>query len=123
MKRPSNAAVKSAPARPPANTIHLTATEAQSQFGRMFDQALSGRVVVISKHNAPRAVLISVERYEALLKAGSVALDSLSNEFDALLEGMQATGARGAMQRAFSASPDKLAKAAVSQASKRRSAR
>jgi prevent-host-death family protein len=101
----------------------VTATEAQNEFGRVFDTALRDQVVVITKHNAPRAVLLSIDRYNALVGASAAALDTLTSEFDTLLERMQSSTARAAMQRAFNASPGKLGPMAVEEAKPRARAR
>jgi len=94
----------------------VTATEAQNEFGRVFDSAARDQVVVITKHNAPRVVLLSIDRYNALVGAGAAALDTLTSEFDTLLERMQSPTARAAMRTAFDASPRKLGEAAVAEA-------
>ncbi len=101
----------------------VTATEAQNEFGRVFDTALRDQVVVITKHNAPRAVLLSIDRYNALVGASAAALDTLTSEFDALLERMQSSTARDAMQRAFNLSPKKLGAMAVKEGKPRTRAR
>ena len=75
---------------------------------------------MITKHNAPKAVLISVEEFEALPRPREVKLDALTEYFDGLLERMQAPGARAAMQAAFDASPAQLGRAAVIGARRRR---
>jgi prevent-host-death family protein len=96
-----------------------TATEAKNEFGRILDQAAQGVTVVITKHDAPRAVLISVERFNALRQAPQLKLDALTAEFDDLLAGMQTSTARNAMERSFNASPGQLGKAAIRAARKR----
>jgi prevent-host-death family protein len=100
----------------PDGTLTFTSTEAQSQFGRVFDTAVGDQVVVITRHNAPRAVLMSIDRYNALLGAGAAALDSLASEFDALLDRLQAPAARSGLQQAFDAPPHELARAAIAEA-------
>ena len=97
----------------------VTATVAQNEFGRVFDAAVCGQVVVITKHNAPRVVLLSIDRYNALVRARAAALDTLTSEFDALLERMQSSTARAGMQRAFNVSPRKLGAMAVKEAKPR----
>jgi len=94
-------------------SISVTATEAQNEFGRILDTVVQDRVVVITRHNAPRAVMISVERYDALTGAETAMLDTLTAEFDALLERMQTPEVRAATRRAFDASPDELRQAAM----------
>jgi len=96
-----------------------TATEAKNEFGRVLDQAIQGATVVITKHDAPRAVLISMEKFNALQQAPQLKLDTLGAEFDSVLAKMQSATARAGMQRAFLASPEELGKAAVAAASKR----
>jgi antitoxin Phd len=96
-----------------------TATEAKNEFGRVLDEALQGATVVITKHDAPRAVLMSIDTFNALKQAPQLKLDTLSSEFDALLLRMQTATARTAMEKAFNASPDRLSKAALAAARKR----
>ncbi len=96
-----------------------TATEVKNEFGRVLDEALRGETVVITKHDAPRAVLISLDKFKALEQAPQLKLNTLRSEFDALLFHMQTEKARGAMERAFHASPEDLGKAAVAAARKR----
>ena len=75
--------------------------------------------MVITRHDAPKAVLISFEEYNQLKGAGAAQLDRLTGEFDALLEGMQRPSSRAAMKTAFGASPKQLGRAAVAAARKR----
>jgi hypothetical protein len=75
--------------------------------------------VVITKHDAPKAVLLSVDEFTALTKVTEGALDTLSAEFDTLLARMQTPRARAGMKAAFAASPKELGKAAVAAARKR----
>lgn len=99
--------------------ISVTATEAQNEFGRMLDTVAQGRLVLITRHNTPRAVLMSVDRFEALSRAGETVLDTLTAEFDALLERMQKPRSRAGMRKAFGASPAQLGRAAVKAARNR----
>lgn len=105
------------PAR--AERISVTATQAQNEFGRMLDAVAQDHVVVITKHNTPRASNLSIARFEALSRADETVLDALTGEFDALLERMQTPEARAAMRRAFAASPEELGQAAVAAAERR----
>lgn len=117
------AATPSIPAAVLAEPITVTATEAQNEFGRVFDSAVRDHVVIITRHNAPRAVLLSIDRYNALVGAGAAALDTLAGEFDALLARMQSPKAQAGMRRAFGASPQELGQAAVAAAKPRGRAR
>jgi len=72
--------------------------------------------VIITKHDAPKAILISVDEFNALSRGREAKLDTLGEEFDALLARMQTPKARLAMKTAFHASPKQLGKAAVATA-------
>jgi prevent-host-death family protein len=97
----------------------FTSTVAKNEFGRILEIALRGRVVVITKHDAPKAVLVSLDDFNALTGSVDMTLDTLSGEFDAMLTRMQGPKARAAMKAAYEASPKELGKAAVAAARKR----
>ncbi len=97
----------------------VSASEAKSEFGRVLEMAIQGDAVVITKHDSPKAVLISVENFNALSGAAETKLDTLSREFDALLARMQTSTARRGMKAAFAASGKRLGKAAVAAARSR----
>jgi antitoxin Phd len=98
---------------------NVAATRFKNEFGAIFEQAVLGGAVAITKHDAPKAVLISYDEFRALVRARSPGLDDLGARFDALLEGMQAPRAKRGMAAAFDASPAKLGRAAVKAARKR----
>jgi len=100
-------------------TASVTATDAKREFGRVLETVIQGRVVVITKHDAPKAVLISVDEFDALSRASEARLDTLSQQFDALLGRMQLPKVRAGMKAAFDASPKQLGKAAVAVARRR----
>ena len=97
----------------------ITATDAKNEFGRVLEMAIQGGIVVITKHDEPKAVLISVREFNALTNANRIKLDALSGEFDALLARMQTPAARAGMKAAFEASPKQMGNAAVAAARKR----
>ena len=43
----------------------FTATEVKNEFGRILEKAIQGETVVITKHHAAKAVLISVDQFNA----------------------------------------------------------
>ncbi|HZQ90579.1 MAG TPA: type II toxin-antitoxin system prevent-host-death family antitoxin [Terriglobales bacterium] len=96
-----------------------TATAAKNEFGRMLEQALRGETVVITKHQTPKAVLMSMEQFTALRRAPEAQLEALSREYDALLARMQSPRAAAQLSAAFHATPAQLGKAAVAAARKR----
>jgi prevent-host-death family protein len=94
------------------NSISVSATEAQNEFGRILDTVAKDRVVVITRHNTPKAVLMSVGQFEALTGEDTL-LDTLTAEFDALLDRMQRPEVRAALREAYHASPEEFGEAAV----------
>ena len=99
--------------------VEVAATRFKNEFGAIFEQATLGGAVAITKHDAPKAVLISYGEFQALMRARSPGLDDLGAQFDALLESMQAPKVKKGMVAAFDASPAKLGRAAVKAARKR----
>ena len=99
--------------------IRISATEAKNKLGEVLDSVLQSGMVLITKHETPRAVLLSMEEYGALSHTTQTRLDTLNGEFDALLARMQTAKARAGMKSAFAASPKQLGKAAVEAARKR----
>jgi antitoxin Phd len=102
-----------------AGSASFTATEAKNEFGQILEKAIHGTTVVITKHDRPKAVLISVDQFNALKHAPENSMEELSREFDVLLASMQSDKARAGMKTAFRASPQQLGKAAVAAARKR----
>ena len=80
---------------------------------------IQGGKVVITKHDSPKAILLSMDEFNALSNAHRAELEALSEEFDGLLARMQTPAARASMNAAFHAMPKKLGKAAVAAARRR----
>lgn len=97
----------------------FTATDAKNEFGRVLDAAMEKGAVAITRRDARKAVLVSVDEFDALVSAGGRTLEKLTAEFDEQLARMQTTRARKGMAGAFSATPARLGKAAVKAAKKR----
>lgn len=98
----------------------VAATRFKNEFGAMFEQAALGGAVAITKHDAPKAVLISYDEFRALMRARSPDLAELESQFDALLERMQSPRSKAAMAAAFDAAPDKLGRVALKAVRKHR---
>jgi len=103
----------------PMQSVAVSATDAKNEFGRILETVIQGGKVVITKHDSPKAVLISMDEFNALSNAHKAELEALSEEFDGLLVGMQTPAARAAMNAAFHAMPRELGKAAAAAAGKR----
>ena len=67
----------------------VPATRFKNEFGAIFERATQGGAVAITRHDAPKAVLVSYEEFKALVDARMPALDALTARFDALLARMQ----------------------------------
>ncbi|MGH9788439.1 MAG: type II toxin-antitoxin system prevent-host-death family antitoxin [Candidatus Acidiferrales bacterium] len=96
-----------------AEAARVSATEAKNEFGRVLESVLRGEFVVITKHADPKAVLMSVDEFNALSYAPTTVLDTLSDEFDALLARLQTPKARRGLKAAFDAAPEDLGRAAL----------
>jgi antitoxin Phd len=97
----------------------FTATDAKDEFGRVLDTAVEEDAVAITRHGAPKAVLLAIDEYDALVVAGERTLDLFTSEFDELLARMQTPGARKGMADACNATPTRLGRSAVAAAKKR----
>lgn len=95
------------------NISTVAATRVKNEFAAILDQAASGGAVAITRHDTPKAVLLSYEEFESLVKARARTLDDLSTEFEELLARMQTPGAKKGVATAFNASPAQLGRAAV----------
>lgn len=96
----------------------IAATKVKNEFGAILEQTMHNGAVVITRHDAPKAVLLSFAEFESLVRERSRSLDDLNGEFDSLLVRMQAPQARKGVEAAFSASPDDLGRIAVTAAKK-----
>jgi antitoxin Phd len=98
----------------------VPASRFKNEFGAMFERAAHGAAVAITRHDAPKAVLISYAEFKALVESRTPALDALSSRFDELLARMQTPQARKAVAAAFDASPAALGRSAVKAAARKR---
>ena len=96
----------------------VPATRLKNEFGTIFEQAVRNGAIAITKHDTARAILISVEEFEALVGERSNSLDKLSGQFEGLLARMQVPAAKKGIAAAFQASPKTVGRAAVKAARK-----
>lgn len=97
----------------------VSATEAKNAFGRVLDTALTRGVVAITKREKVRAVVLSLEAYDALVNNAARMLGALDAEFETLVGAMRTPRARAAGDALFAAKPGALGRAAVKAARKR----
>lgn len=98
----------------------VAATKVKNEFGAILEKTMQSGAVAITRHDRPKAVLLSFAEFESLVKERSRSLNDLNAEFDELLTRMQTPQARKGVEAAFNASPDELGSAAVTAAKKHR---
>ena len=104
----------STPAPRVAEMPTISATELKNATADVFEQVASRRAVAITRHEKPRAVLLSVEQYEALTgQQNPDWLEKLHEEYRGLLDRMQGPEQRAAAEKLFKATPEELGEAAV----------
>jgi antitoxin Phd len=91
----------------------VAATKVKNEFGAILEQTLHSGAVAITRHDTPKAVLLSFAEFESLVNERSRSLDDLNAEFDELLTQMQTPSAQKGVEAAFNASPAELGRAAV----------
>jgi len=62
----------------------VAATRLKNEFGAVLDQAVRGGAVAITRHDTPRAVLVSYDEFQALIRERSPSLHDLTAEYDVL---------------------------------------
>ena len=92
----------------------ISATELKNATADVFEQVAARRAVAITRHDKPRAVLLSIDQYEALTAPHNPPwLQQLHDEYRGLLDRMQGPEQRAAVEKLFKATPEELGEAAV----------
>ena len=99
--------------RSAATTRSVPATSAKNEFASVLDAAVQDGAVVITKHDSPKAVLVSIDRVSELLAKHEPNLKALTQEFDDMVSRMRTTKAREAARGLFTAPPASFGEAAV----------
>lgn len=95
--------------------MSVTATEAQNNFGRVLGKAARDGVVYITKYDRPAAVVLSIDRFEALSRSDSDSprLEELTREFDDRVARMQTPDAAVGADAFFGLGTEDLGEAAL----------
>ena len=101
----------------------IPAEELKNAPGSVLDQAASGRAVVVTRRSTPRAVILSIEDFQALARDRSPGLGELEGRFDDLVASMQTKQSRAGAAALFRATPEELGRSAVAAARKPRTRR
>jgi prevent-host-death family protein len=104
---------------PPSELESVSATEAKNSFGTVLDKVMAGSKIAITKYEEIRAIVLSVQDYEALLSNQYDPLRALRGEFEELVDRMQTAKAAASGHALFEAAPARLGRAAVASARKR----
>ncbi len=91
----------------------VSATNLVAGMQKVTSTVMAQGAVVITRHDAPAMVLMSVDRYLRLEQAAEPNLDALTRQFDDMFAAMQGDAAAAAMADAFAMTPQQLGRAAV----------
>ena len=91
----------------------ITATELKNATADVFEQVAAKQAIAITRHEKPRAILLSVEQYEALAGHRPEWLEKLHEEYRGMLDRMQGPEQRAGAEKLFRATPEELGQAAL----------
>jgi len=91
----------------------VSATHLVAGMQKVTSTVMAQGAVVITRHDEPSMVLLSVDRYLQLEQAAEPNLDALTQQFDDMFAAMQGDRAAAAMADAFAMTPQQLGRAAV----------
>jgi len=91
----------------------VSATRLVSGMQKVTSDVMTHGAVVVTRHDQPAMVLMSIDRYLALEQAAEPDLDALTRQFDDMFSRMQGDEAAQPMSDAFAMAPAELGKAAV----------
>lgn len=106
---------KSSPAEGVTGSDRLprsSSSELKSNTGEVLRRASRG-ALAITRHSRTEFVILPAAQYEELVSQSAAALTTMSAEFDSLVARMNTPAAAKGFQSLFSATPEKLGKAAV----------
>lgn len=90
----------------------VSATDLKKRLASVLDGVAHHQPVVISRHDQPTAVLISLEDYTQLVEQIPDPIEALRQQFASLLQRASAPGAEAASDQVYAGTPDELAAAA-----------
>ena len=90
----------------------VSTTELAGAIQKVTGAVVSAGAVLVTKHDQPAMVLVSVDRYLQLTRAAEPDLTALTRRFDDMVERMQGADAERRMAEAFAMSPAELGAAA-----------
>jgi len=104
------------PTYPGAKIMSFTRTALAGEIQKVSKAVQAQGEVVITSHNKPEMVLMTVERYAELQQASRPSLDNLTQEFDQLIAQMQNVEAPAGAAAAFAMSGAEIGQIALAAA-------
>jgi hypothetical protein len=95
------------------NLPSFSATTLVSAMQKVTSAVMTHGAVVVTRHDEPSMVLMSVNRYLQLEQAAEPNLDALTRQFDDMFAKMQGADALQGMADAFAMTPEQLGRAAI----------
>ena len=105
-----------APIYPSAKIMSFTRTALAGEIQRVSKAVQAQGEVVITSHNKPEMVLMTVERYSELQEASRPSLGALTQEFNQLIAKMQTVEAPAGAAAAFAMSGAEIGQIALAAA-------
>ena len=101
----------------------FSATDLAKSVGEVTREVMKRGAAVITRHDEPVMVVLSIDRYRQLEKAAAPDLDALTRDFDALYARMQAPGVAEKTLGALDLGPTKGRRPGHKKRTRQRSAR
>lgn len=95
------------------NLPSFSATKLVGSMQKVSSAVMAHGAVVVTRHDEPAMVLMSVDRYLQLEQAAEPNLDALTRQFDEMFARIQGADAARGMADAFAMTPEQLGEAAV----------
>jgi PHD/YefM family antitoxin component YafN of YafNO toxin-antitoxin module len=95
------------------NLPSFSATKLVGGMQKVTSAVMAHGAVLVTRHDEPAMVLMSVDRYLKLEQAAEPNLDVLTSQFDEMFARMQDAKAAQSMAEAFGMTPEQLGEAAV----------
>jgi len=101
----------------------VSATKLVASMQKVTSAVMTRGAVVITRHDEPAMVLMSIDRFLQLEQAAEPSLDALTRQFDDMFARMQGPQAAQRMSNAFAMTGSQLGTAAVRAAGGKRAAK
>ena len=97
----------------PVNVTAVAVEKAPSEFAHIMEQAEQGGAVAITRADAPKAIVMSYDEFEKLVRERSSAYAEVKAEVELMVRQMQTPQEKRATTALLNATPAQLGRAAV----------